>query len=180
MFCDNRKVCTTLCDGRVLKIDPDFICDFTALPFKDKQFKQVVFDPPHLVKAGKNSFLALKYGLLDNNWQPIIKAGFNECYRVLDDWGSLIFKWSQVQIKVSDIIKAIGREPDFGHKSGRLNNTHWLSFLKIPKLQKQDESTYSPKGKYRLWELSDKDLIMLEKMLIKEKKKRRQKPPPKN
>ncbi|ESK53842.1 hypothetical protein F990_03122 [Acinetobacter tjernbergiae DSM 14971 = CIP 107465] len=32
------------------------------MPFNDGQFNLVVFDPPHLFKAGKKSWLALKQG----------------------------------------------------------------------------------------------------------------------
>jgi hypothetical protein len=31
---------------RHLVIDPDILCDFTNLPFKDSSFQMVVFDPP--------------------------------------------------------------------------------------------------------------------------------------
>ena len=31
---------------RHLVIDPDILCDFTSLPFKDNSFSLVVFDPP--------------------------------------------------------------------------------------------------------------------------------------
>lgn len=129
LFCDNRKETHTLCDKRRLKIEPDIVCDFTALPFADKQFKLVVFDPPHLVKLGENSWMAKKYGKLPENWRPLIKNGFNECMRVLDDYGVLIFKWSETQIKTSEILKAIETEPLFGDRGG-LGQTHWLCFMK--------------------------------------------------
>lgn len=59
-----------------------------------------------------------------------LKAGFEECMRVLEPFGTLIFKWNENQIKVSEILTAIGQEPLFGHKSGKLSNTHWMSFMK--------------------------------------------------
>ena len=43
---------------RHLEIHPDVRLDFTALPFADNSFNLVVFDPPHLVRAGKKSWLA--------------------------------------------------------------------------------------------------------------------------
>lgn len=52
VFCDNRQVLETLGDERVLRIEPDVLCDFKALPFPDKSFYLVVFDPPHLKRAG--------------------------------------------------------------------------------------------------------------------------------
>lgn len=136
VFCDNRTLTDTLCDGRKLEIKPDVICDFTNLPFQDKSFKLVVFDPPHLLHIGQNSWMAKKYGKLNDNWPQLIKDGFNECMRVLDDYGILIFKWSETQIPVSKIIKAIGIEPLFGHKSGKSNKTHWLCFMKFERIEK--------------------------------------------
>ena len=50
--------------------------------------------------------------------------------RVLDDGGTLIFKWAETQITVKEILSAIGATPIIGHKSGRLNNTHWMLFVK--------------------------------------------------
>ncbi len=99
IFCDNRKETHTLCDGRTLEINPDVICDFTQLPFEDNSFKLVVFDPPHLLKIGDDSWLRKKYGKLPGgDWQLIIKRGFDECMRVLEPNGILIFKWCEVDI----------------------------------------------------------------------------------
>lgn len=52
-FGDIRQEDHILCDQRKLHINPDQIMDFRNLPFPDKSFKLVVFDPPHLIKAGK-------------------------------------------------------------------------------------------------------------------------------
>ena len=131
VFGDNRFLEDTLCDGRKLKISPDIEMDFRNIPFGDCVFKLVVFDPPHLNRLGKNSWMAKKYGRLELTWQEDIKKGFNECMRVLEPNGILIFKWNETQIKVSDILKLIEIQPLFGHKSGKLSNTHWLCFMKI-------------------------------------------------
>lgn len=49
-----------------------------------------------------------------------------------DDWGTLIFKWSEVQIPLSKVLDAIGDyEPLFGHRSGKNMNTHWMAFMKV-------------------------------------------------
>ena len=124
---DNRELEDTLCDGRKLEIKPDVIADFRNMPFGDKSFKLVVFDPPHLIKAGENSWLAKKYGRLSNTWQKDIKQGFDECMRVLDDYGVLIFKWNEEQIPLKKLLKVIGVEPLFGNKRSK---THWLVFMK--------------------------------------------------
>lgn len=130
LFADNRTFEGTLCDGRLLKVEPDVIHDFTDMPYPDKSFKCVIFDPPHLIKGGDKSWLVKKYGRLDEDWRTQLKKGFDECMRVLDDFGTLIFKWNETQITVSEILKVIGVNPIIGHKSGRLNNTHWMLFVK--------------------------------------------------
>ena len=134
VFCDNREVpYHEYYKNRYIEIKPDIVCDFTSLPFPDKTFKLVVFDPPHLTSAGKTSWMALKYGCLDDNWPQMIHDGFWECMRVLDDYGTLIFKWSEVDIPLKDVLKAIGgAEPLFGHRSGKNMNTHWMAFMKFP------------------------------------------------
>ena len=130
LFCDNRKENHILCDGRKLDITPDVVYDFREMPFEDNHFKLVVFDPPHLKQLGKNSWMAKKYGVLNDTWQEDIQSGFSECWRVLKEDGILIFKWNETQIKVSEILKLINWEPLFGHKSGKLSNTHWMCFMK--------------------------------------------------
>lgn len=55
---------------RLLTVSPDIIADFRNMPFDDNQFHMVVFDPPHLIYAGKDSWLAKKYGTLNRDtWQ---------------------------------------------------------------------------------------------------------------
>lgn len=125
-----RKESFTACDGRKIKVDPDILGDFRDIPFPDKSFKLVVFDPPHLNKLGKNSWTAQKYGKLFPTWETDLKQGFDECMRVLEEDGILIFKWNEFQIPVSKIIEIFGEEPLFGHKSGKNSKTHWMCFMK--------------------------------------------------
>lgn len=132
LFADIRDEEHTLCDGRSLKVHPDIVSDFTDMPFLDESFKLVVFDPPHLLKAGKNSWLAQKYGKLPEDWQRLIKKGFDECFRVLEDYGVLVFKWNEDQITVREVLKVIGRQPLFGHTTGRHGKTMWMCFMKLP------------------------------------------------
>ena len=127
VYMDNRELEDTLCDGRKLEVKPDIIGDFRDIPYEDKTFKLVVFDPPHLVKVGENSWLAKKYGRLSDTWREDIKQGFNECMRVLDDYGVLIFKWNEEQVPLREVLKAISVEPLFGNKRSK---THWLVFMK--------------------------------------------------
>lgn len=127
VFMDNRQESCTLQDGRKLEVNPDVIGDFINMPFDDETFYLVVFDPPHLVRAGKNSWLAKKYGILKDGWQDEIRKGFIECMRVLKKNGTLVFKWSEQQVRVSDILKAINVKPLFGTRRGK---TIFLVFMK--------------------------------------------------
>ena len=139
-FCDNRTVPRhEYYKNRYIEVKPDTVCDFTDLPFEDKQFKLVVFDPPHLIWAGDRSWMALKYGCLKGDWKTMLSKGFDECMRVLDDYGVLIFKWSEVQIKLSEILPLFSQKPLFGNRSGKHNNTHWLCFMKFKEQEKNDE-----------------------------------------
>lgn len=138
VYADIRKESHTLCDGRKLEIAPDIQMDFKAMPFADESFYLVVFDPPHLRAAGKSGWQAKKYGSLGPDWRVEIKAGIDECFRVLRPNGVLIFKWNEQTVRVSEVIKAIGREPLFGHRTMQNNKTHWMTFMK---LESNHEST---------------------------------------
>src|SRR5690625_5255468 len=127
LYMDNRQLETTLCDGRTLNVNPDVIADFRNMPFSGESFYMVVFDPPHLIKAGKNSWLGKKYGILADSWPTDIKQGFDECMRVLKTNGTLIFKWNEDQIKLREILKVIDYKPLFGNRRAK---THWLVFMK--------------------------------------------------
>lgn len=74
--------------------------------------------------------MAKKYGKLGQGWQQMIRDGFRECMRVLRPGGTLIFKWSEIQIPTRKVINAIGQEPLFGHRSGKRSMTHWMCFIK--------------------------------------------------
>lgn len=127
VFADNRELDTTLCDGRKLVVKPDVNMDFRNMTFKDGTFKMVVFDPPHLVQAGEKSWLRQKYGILPSEWKDYISKGFDECMRVLEKNGVLVFKWNEQQIKLSEILDNINYVPLFGDKRSK---THWLIFMK--------------------------------------------------
>ena len=130
-FCDNRTIpYHEYYPHRYIEISPDTVCDFTELPFPDESYKLVVFDPPHMLNIGDNSWMVKKYGKLNSNWKAMIKDGFDECMRVLKPNGTLVFKWNEYDIPVKDIIKVIGKEPLYGHKSGKQSKTHWMCFMK--------------------------------------------------
>jgi SAM-dependent methyltransferase len=136
LYVDHRELPETrLCDNRRFEVSPDMLADFRSLPFPDRSFKLVVFDPPHLIHVNDDAYMAIKFQRLPEDWEDVLRDGFRECMRVLDDYGTLIFKWSEVQIPTREVIKAIGQEPLFGHISGRKMNTHWMTFMKFPETE---------------------------------------------
>lgn len=131
VFTDIRAEQHVLCDARTLQISPDIIADFRALPFADNTFAQVVFDPPHLDRAGENSWMRKKYGALNKlTWPQDIRAGFSEAFRVLRPHGTLIFKWNETQIPVSQVIALTDEKPTIWQRTGKADKTHWIIFLK--------------------------------------------------
>ena len=127
-FCDIREEKYILCDGRSFEVAPDTVADFRNLPFEDESFYLVVFDPPHLVRLGRNSWMAKKYGKLDESWRGDLAKGFDECMRVLKPGGTLIFKWNENQIKLAEVLKCFSVAPLLGQRTTA--QTHWLVFFK--------------------------------------------------
>lgn len=138
IFGDRRSETITVTDRshgnasgqRELRIEPDTLMDFRAMPFPDGSFKLIAFDPPHLTKAGPRSWLAAKYGKLSEDWREDLRQGFAECFRVLHADGTLVFKWNETQVKVGEVLALTPHKPLFGHLSGRKGLTHWLVFMK--------------------------------------------------
>lgn len=138
LYIDNRREEKGFIKERPnFEIQPDIIMDFRKLKFPDKSFKLVVFDPPHIKFRGYKSWAMQKYGSLNpKTWVADLKKGFDECWRVLEDHGILIFKWSTEKdsrsIKVKEILQLFQEEPLFGHTTGKSGNTMWICFMKIP------------------------------------------------
>jgi hypothetical protein len=138
VFGDRRSETLTLTDRshgntngtRTLRIDPDVLLDFRALPYPDDTFKLIAFDPPHLVRAGPRSWLAAKYGKLSQDWRDDLRQGFAECFRVLEVDGVLVFKWNETQVKLREVLALTPVKPLFGNTSGKKAGTHWMVFMK--------------------------------------------------
>lgn len=137
LFGDQRSETVTVTDRshrtdgtRTLRIEPDALLDFRALPFADGAFKLIAFDPPHLTRAGPRSWMAAKYGKLGPDWRADLRQGFAECFRVLATDGVLVFKWNETQVKVREVLALTPHQPLFGQVSGRGGLTHWLVFMK--------------------------------------------------
>nr|DAS55438.1 MAG TPA: malonyl-acyl carrier protein O-methyltransferase BioC [Caudoviricetes sp.] len=127
-FMDIRQETFEIHDKKV-NVNLDVIGDFRDMPFEDNTFNLVVFDPPHLKWAGKNSIMKAQYGQLDKvTWSEDLAKGFEECMRVLKIGGTLVFKWSDCQINVKKLLEVIPFKPLFGQQRG---TTHWLTFVKF-------------------------------------------------
>ena len=119
-------------DGAWLKVEPDQIADFTDLPFPPDTFDHIVFDPPHCKgsEGRLKGCIGMRYGLLFDGWQEMLRQGFAECFRVLRPGGTLIFKWCEGEIPLRDVLALTPEKPLYGNRSGKASKTHWIAFLK--------------------------------------------------
>jgi len=114
------------------QIKPDVIADFRNIPFPDNFFKLVIMDPPHIISEGPLFRMTQEYGWLEQDtWSYDIRKGFDECWRVLEEKGILIFKWNETSIKRKDILSTIRKQPLIGHPILSKLQTHWFCFMKV-------------------------------------------------
>jgi hypothetical protein len=132
LFGDIRvKETHLLTNGQTIHIEPDEVMDFRNIPYPNESFQCVIFDPPHMLKLSEKSWMRKKYGVLDEGtWQYDISKGFSECFRVLKNNGTLIFKWNEVCIPLKYILTLTSHKPVLGHPSGKRMGTHWVLFMK--------------------------------------------------
>jgi len=127
------------------EINPDLIADFRDLPFPDKSFKLIAWDPPHLkgkMREGETDAISATYGKLDPiTWQIDLKKGFNEIWRCLDDYGVLIFKFNNYSIPFKDVLALFPEKALFGTTSNNRKNsiTKWFTYMKIPEEIKKNK-----------------------------------------
>lgn len=145
IYADIRKEAPGICKERPnFEVNPDVLMDFRKMNFPDKRFKLVVWDPPHLKTLGPNGILAKKYGKLNEKWEDDLAAGFKECWRVLEDFGVLIFKWNEFEFKTKAVLELFEEVPLFGHTIKSRSKTKWMCFMKIPKLNNQEVQMEEP------------------------------------
>ncbi len=124
-------------EGRSYAVQPDRVEDFRDLPFDDESFKLVIFDPPHVVKEnGMESIsghIEKKYGALHaETWQSDLRKGFEELFRVLEEGGTLVFKFADNHVDFQDVLDLAPVDPLLGtmtKKSSRCE-TRWFVFQK--------------------------------------------------
>ena len=139
LYLDNRK-----------KVEPNVIGDFRNLNFPDNTFKLIVFDPPHIIqKINKNSYITDNYGTLNpDTWKEDLKKGFDECWRVLENFGILLFKWNSrdwdKRTQANEILNIIKIKPlikntikKYANAKRNNSKTHWFCFMKIPDEEKE-------------------------------------------
>lgn len=133
IYMDLRREKPGFIDVRPNKeIKPNILADFRQIPFSNNTFKLVIMDPPHIIADGPLFRMTKEYGWLEqNSWWQDIRDGVNECWRVLDEFGILIFKWNEASIKRVHILNAIGKKPLIGHPVLSKIGTHWFTFMKI-------------------------------------------------
>ena len=112
-------------------VAPDVVGDYTALPFRDDTFRLVVFDPPH-APISEGSIIGIKYGTLGQEWETTLADGFAECWRVLCEFGVLIFKWSETEVSIDEVLLLASLPPLFGHTTAKSGKTKWFTFMKTP------------------------------------------------
>ena len=114
-----------------IEIQPDVLADFKQLPFINNSFKLVIIDPPHIIADGPLFVMTKKYGwLMQDTWWQDIRNGINECWRVLEEYGILIFKWNEEEVRVRHILELVKHKPLVGHTTGSKSKTLWITFIK--------------------------------------------------
>jgi hypothetical protein len=85
------------------------------------------------MNLGVTSEMRKRFGCLDPiTWQTDLRKGFYELWRVLDDYGVLVFKWNIQQVPIKKVLRLFPVRPLFGHTTGSKSQTRWMTFMKIP------------------------------------------------
>ena len=66
----------------------------------------------------------------EKKWRADLAAGFAEGFRVLREGGTLLFKWAETQIKVSEVLKLTEQKPLIATRFPTKSGTHWIVFYK--------------------------------------------------
>ena len=138
LYIDNRREKKGFIEARPnCEISPDMIADFRDLPFPEKSFKLIVWDPPHIFRKNfhPKHDITKKYGIMNKEtWKEDYSKGFRELWRVLDDYGILIFKFNTNNVLFSTVLKLFPVRPLFGNRvsNNKNSSTKWFTFMKIP------------------------------------------------
>lgn len=69
------------------------------------------------------------------------ERGFNECWRVLEDYGVLLLKWNDHDISYKNVLQLFPEDPLFSNRTSgsgikKASQTYWFCFMKIPMEEK--------------------------------------------
>jgi SAM-dependent methyltransferase len=141
LYIDNREL-DSLNRGdfdaspRNYSVEPDEVQDFRNLPYNDKSFNLVVFDPPHAIRSDGMKTLrgavTRKYGALHaETWQSDLRQGFEELFRVLRCGGVMIFKFANESADFQEVLSLAPKDPLFGTSvNDGTVETRWFVFYK--------------------------------------------------
>ena len=120
----DRRVVDELEHQKGWSCKPDVKGDVRDLPFTDKTFDLIAFDPPHRVTEGGmlqlTGVIEKKYGALTaETWQSDLRESFNELWRVLRPGGTLTFKWADVHKSHGEVLSQIDQTPLYGTTTGK-------------------------------------------------------------
>lgn len=111
-------------EGRTYGVQPDEIQDFRNLPYESRSFNLIVFDPPHVKRSDGmdqlKGYVTKKYGALHaETWQSDLRDGFEELWRVLDDGGTLVFKFADNDVDFQKVLDLAPRAAAFRDDDGK-------------------------------------------------------------
>jgi hypothetical protein len=127
---------TTYIDIRP-EMSPDVVCDSTSLPFADRTFDLISFDPPHMC-CGPASKMAAAYG----HWTTgeiisLIERTAPEAHRVAKDEALLTLKWNDHDIRLQRVLDLLAPcwEPLYGQTTAvrdkHRSATTWTIFSRL-------------------------------------------------
>jgi hypothetical protein len=140
VFIDIRKGIYPLNKWHVppVNIWPDIVADLKHLPFRDKTFSLILFDPPH-GSFGVEAYFGAKYGgLKPNEYVTLLVWANIEFARVLTDDGYVFAKIHETQGRDIRCVRNFSNFKllmDISYRSQAQKNTsvtktHWLIFVK--------------------------------------------------
>lgn len=122
------------------EVNPDEVLDHRNLPFPDKRFKLIIYDPPHRTTKDAPKWVVRDYGgLIPETWQSDIKKSFAELWRVLQDDGVLVFKWNDHQYPIEQLYPLFPTKPVIQQTTtnGTSSDTFWVLFMKYSREDSQ-------------------------------------------
>ncbi len=68
--------------------------------------------------------------MLGPGWRDDLAAGFRECLRVLAPGGTLVFKWNEYAVPLSEVLALCPAKPVFGVRRPKAARTHFIVYHK--------------------------------------------------